>query len=78
MEGPSLGFNCVNFESVTFATKFLGRKMDSEINRTQDWVNLQAEINSDSRLCHGPEDGDSDQSLVVDATEPEANSKTAD
>ena len=52
--------------------------MDSEINRTQDWVNLQAEINSDSRLCHGPEDGDSDQSLVVDATEPEANSKTAD
>lgn len=52
--------------------------MDSEINRTQDWVNLQAEINSDSQLCHGPEDGDSDQSLVVDATEPEANYKTAD
>jgi hypothetical protein len=25
VEGPSPGFKCVNLESVTFATKFLGR-----------------------------------------------------
>ena len=41
--------------------------MDPEINRTRDWVNLQGEINSDSKLCHDPEDGAGSQTLVGDA-----------
>ena len=67
MEGPSPGFDYVNFGvRLLLQQSFLGRKMDPEINRTRDWVNLRAEISSDSKLCHDPEGGDSDQPLVGD------------
>jgi len=72
VEGPSPGFNYVNFGvRLLLQQSFLGRKMDPEINRTRDWVNLQAEISSDSKLCHGPEDGAGSQTLVGDAEDPD-------
>ena len=43
----------------------LGRNTDDEkLTEPRDWDNLLGEINNDAKLCHGPEDGHQDQSLV--------------
>ena len=48
---------------------FLGRMWTPKINQPGTGINLRGKGNSDSKLCHDPEDGAGDQSLVGDDTE---------
>ena len=67
MEGPGLGFKHVNFESFTFATKYFWVGFGPQIDEPK--TGYASQINSDSKSCHGPEDGAGNQTLVGDRSD---------
>jgi hypothetical protein len=67
MEGPSPGFNYVNFGvRLLLQQSFLVGRWTLKSTEPETGLNLQGEINSYFKLCHDPEDGAVYQTLVGD------------